>query len=167
MSFDTSIERVKKNEGGYVNDPRDPGGETNWGITVGTARAYGYVGAMIDMTWDQAKDIYRRGFWDLVHADTMPPILQFQVLDFAVNSGISTAIRKLQDAAGVADDGKWGSHTMAAVVAMNPVVLTFRFLARRQRFQTKLKNWPVAGAGWANRNADDMDYAADDLLSTT
>lgn len=58
-NFDKAIERVVKHEGGYVNHPKDPGGETNWGITRNTATAVGYKGSMRNMTSEQAIAIYR------------------------------------------------------------------------------------------------------------
>ena len=167
MNFDQAIERVLTNEGGYSNDLNDGGGETNWGVTFAVARQYGYQGAMRDMTRDQAIAIYRVGFWQRVHADELPLLLAFQALDFGVNCGIDTAVRKLQAAAGVADDGKWGPITRAAVQAMPPVALTFRFFAEELDYRRKLSKWPRYGSGWTARVANDMRYAATDLLGAT
>lgn len=159
-AFTFSINRVLKIEGGYVNDPTDPGGETNFGISK---RAYPNLNIKT-LTRDQAVQIYWTDFWQLIKADAMPSVLAYQVLDFAVNSGISTALRKLQVALGVADDGHWGPVTQAAVIATQPAVLTFNFLAERLDFMRKLSNWKSAGAGWSARIAEDMRYAAQDLL---
>lgn len=63
MGFEKAIERVLGHEGGYVHHPRDPGGETNWGITRRTAQANGYKGSMRQMTRTQAVEIYRRAYW--------------------------------------------------------------------------------------------------------
>lgn len=62
MSIQQIIEGVIDREGGYVNNPADPGGETNFGITVATARRNGYAGAMRDLTRDQAAAIYVREY---------------------------------------------------------------------------------------------------------
>lgn len=162
MDFETAINRVLKSEGGYTDGKGDPGGETSFGISK---RSYPNVDIKA-LTRAQAVDIYKRDFWVRVRADQMPDVLQFQALDFAVNSGIGTALRKLQSAAGVADDGHWGPVTAAAVKAMDPAVLTLRFLSKRLHFMRRLSNWPIAGAGWAGRIADGMAYAADDLIAT-
>ena len=66
------IERVLSHEGGYANHPKDPGGETNWGVTKRTAQANGYTGSMRAMTRAQAIEIYRKAFWLRYHADKMP-----------------------------------------------------------------------------------------------
>jgi lysozyme family protein len=159
MTFDIAINRVLGNEGGYVNNPADPGGETNWGISK---RAYPNVD-IANLTRDGAVAIYRSDFWDTVHADQMPAALQFQALDFAVNSGVQTAIRKLQAAAGVADDGYWGPVTQTAIAAMNPIALTVRFLAERLDYMRRLSTWGTFGSGWAGRIVADLKFAADDL----
>lgn len=159
MSFDTAFDRVLGNEGGYVNNLDDPGGETNWGISK---RSYPDVDIK-GLTRDGAKDIYKRDFWDRIHADTLSDGIAFQVFDFAVNSGIETAVRKLQAAAGVADDGIWGPHTQAAIAAMSESKLIMRFVAERLDFWRKLSIWPKFGNGWAGRAAQDLRYGARDI----
>ena len=62
ITFDEVFERTIGHEGGYVNNPKDPGGETNWGITIKTARENGYTGSMKSMSRLQAKEIYRVAF---------------------------------------------------------------------------------------------------------
>lgn len=158
MNFDQAFDRLIGNEGGYSNDPQDPGGETNWGISK---RSYPDLDIK-NLTREQAKEVYRRDFWQRASMDEYDPAIAFQVFDFAVNSGIETAVRKLQAAAGVADDGHVGPRTIAAIKAMSVTDLIMRFVAQRLRYWTKLKNWPRDGAGWANRAANDLDYAAQD-----
>lgn len=159
MNFDTAINRVLGSEGGYSNLSSDPGGETNWGISK---RSYPNVDIK-GLTRFQAVEIYHTDFWVRCNCPSMPGPLAFQSLDFAVNSGIETAVRKLQKAAGVADDGHWGPITQKVVNAIDPVVLTLNFIAERLDFMRALSNWPVAGKGWAGRIATDMRYAAQDL----
>ncbi len=158
IRFDEMFDRAVGNEGGYVNDPADPGGETNWGIS---RRSYPALNIK-NLSREAAKGIYRRDFWERAHMDEYHPAIAFQVFDFAVNSGIDTAVRKLQAAAGVADDGHVGERTIAAIKAMSVTDLIMRFVAQRLRYWTKLKNWPHDGAGWANRAAKDLEYAAED-----
>ena len=160
MDFHVAVNRVLKGEGGYTDGKGDPGGETKFVISK---RSYPHLDIK-NLTRDEAIDIYRRDFWDRVHAETMHEDLAYQALDFAVNSGIETAVRKLQSAANVADDGYWGPITQKAVYAMPVAVLLLRFLAKRLEYNTRLSNWHIAGKGWARRAAQNMMYAAEDLL---
>ena len=156
MNFDDAFTRLLGNEGGYTNNPNDPGGETNWGISK---RSYPDVDIK-NLTQEGAKAIYLRDFWNPI-GDAHPAI-KFQVFDFAVNSGIQTAIRKLQAAIGVADDGHWGPASAAALAAMDVNDVLMRFMAQRLRFWVKCTAWPTMGGGWANRAATDLEYAAQD-----
>lgn len=157
--FPELIQRVLAHEGGYVNDPNDPGGETKFGISK---RSYPNVDIK-NLTREQAIAIYKTDFWDRVHGDELPPVIAFQALDFAVNSGIGTAVRKLQAAAGVADDGNWGPVTRSAVAAWQPAELALLYLAERLDFMRKLRAWPNFSSGWAARIAENARYAARDL----
>ena len=160
MNFNEAIDRVLSSEGGYVNDPNDPGLETQWGISK---RSYPNVDIK-NLTRDEAKQIYKRDFWDPVANAGIHGDVVFQVLDFAVNSGGSVAVQYLQRAVGVADDGHLGPVSVAAINDTPMPVLLLTYLALRLEFMTKLKNWPHAGKGWARRIADNMLYAAEDLL---
>lgn len=160
MTPEIAIGRVLGEEGGYVNrDPKDdPGGETNWGISK---RSYPDVDIK-NLTKDQAIEMYRRDFWARIHADELPAVLVYPALDFAVNSGVETAIRKLQVAAGVADDGHWGPVTRAAVKAMDPNDLALRYVAERIDYMRKLKNFLANASGWMARIANVLRFAAQD-----
>jgi len=162
MTFDQAFERLIGHEGGYVNHPDDPGGETNWGITLRTAREAGYTGDMRSLTRDQAKEIYRTAYWGRARADQYDGAIAFQVFDAAVNHGIGNAIRFLQRAAGVADDGAVGPMTLGAIKAMPVTDVLARFNAERLEFYTKLSTWPTFGKGWARRVAGNLRYAAED-----
>lgn len=156
--FDVCFDRLMGHEGGYSNDPRDPGGETRWGISK---RAYPNVDIK-NLTREAAKQIYYRDFWKTINADKLHDGVAFQLFDFAVNSGISTAIRYFQRAIGVADDGHWGPVSQQRADAMTEQDQMFLILAERLEFMTKLNNWPHASKGWARRIANDMRYAAKD-----
>ena len=158
MNFDIAFDRLMGNEGGYVNNTADPGGETRWGISK---RSYPALDIK-NLTREQAKDIYRRDFWQRASMDQYDPALAFQVFDAAVNHGIETAVRLMQKAAGVADDGHVGPITIAAVKSRSVTDMIFLFIAYRIKFWTKLSTWQTFGRGWANRAADDLIYAAED-----
>lgn len=156
--FDTMIDRVLGHEGGYVNDPRDPGGETKFGIAKRS-----YPSADIkNLTREQAVAIYRADFWNRVQGDKLPPGFVFQALDAAVNHGIGNAVRWMQRAAGVADDGAIGPVTLAAVARADVADLVLNFNAERLAFYTKLSTFDAFGRGWVNRVAGNLRYAAQD-----
>lgn len=158
MTFDEVFDRLVGHEGGYVNDPNDAGGETNWGISK---RSYPNVDIK-KLTRDEAKEIYRRDFWGKINGDKLYDGVAFQVLDFAVNSGIETAVRALQRAIGAADDGHWGPASQAAADKMSEADQIMRLNAERLDFMTRLTNWKFYGAGWARRIAGNLRYGAID-----
>ena len=162
MNFDQAFERLIGHEGGYVNHPADPGGETNWGITLRTARAEGYTGPMRSMTRQHAKEIYRSAYWGRARADQYDGAIGYQLFDAAVNHGIGNAVRFLQRAVGVADDGAIGPVTVAAIKRMSVTDVLAKFNAERLDFYTKLTTWPTFGKGWTRRVAGNLRYAAVD-----
>lgn len=153
MTFDLAFDRLLGAEGGYSNDPKDPGGETNWGISK---RSYPKVNIK-KLTREGAKAIYKRDFWD-----KLPAVVRFHVFDFAVNSGVETAIRYLQRAVGVADDGNWGPISQKAAAGLSESTIIMCLSAERLNFMTKLSNWPHASRGWVRRIAANLRYGAQD-----
>lgn len=158
MTFDDAFDRLLGSEGGYVNNPQDPGGETKWGISK---RSYPTLNIK-DLTRDEAKAIYRTNFWNRIHADELPDGVAFQTFDFAVNSGIETAIRYLQRAIGVADDGHWGPVSKNRILGLTESDIIMRLNAERLDFMTKLSNWQNASRGWTRRIAQNLRYGAED-----
>jgi lysozyme family protein len=153
MDFTSAFNRLISSEGGYVNDPRDPGGETKFGISK---RSYPDIDIK-NLTLEVAKDIYYRDFW--APLGTIHPTLKFQVFDFAVNSGIQTAVRKLQQAIGVADDGHWGPVSANRLSQLQLTDVLILYLATRLEFMTSLKSFDTYGRGWARRLAANLRYA--------
>jgi len=158
VNFDLAFDRLIGHEGGYVNDPLDPGEETKWGISK---RSYPNVDIK-NLTRKQARAIYRRDFWDRIHADELFDGVAFQVFDFAVNSGIETAIRYLQSAVGVADDGYWGPVSRYAAKSTTESDTIMRLNALRLNYMTRLSNWDHFGRGWARRISRNLQYGAED-----
>ncbi len=156
MGFDLAFDRLIGHEGGYTDGAGDPGGETNWGISQ---RAYPHLEIRL-LTREGAKAIYFRDFWQRIHADELYDGVAFQVFDFAVNSGIETAVRYLQRAVGVADDGHWGPASRQAARTMNETDIILRLNAERLDLMTRLSNWPTASRGWARRIAANLRYGA-------
>jgi lysozyme family protein len=154
MDFDMSFHELLRFEGGYVNHPSDPGGETNWGITVAVARQYGHRGPMKELPIFLAKQIYRQSYWEPCRADELPAIIRYAVFDASVNAGVSQSIKWLQRAVGTEPDGKFGPKTLAAVKAADPQVTLRKILAYRLVFFTSLRTWSTFGKGWIRRVAE-------------
>lgn len=158
LNFDTAFDRLLGNEGGYTAGAGDPGGETNWGISK---RSYPQLDIKA-LTREQAKAIYLRDFWQRGQMDQFDGALAYQVFDFAVNASIETAVRKLQAAAGVADDGHIGPVTVAAIKAMQVPEMLALFTAEVLEFRSNLSTFPTFGRGWTRRAVADIRYAVND-----
>jgi lysozyme family protein len=131
MTIETLLDELIGREGGYVNDPRDAGGETIWGITIATARANGFTGAMRTMTREQAKAIYRSQYWirpRFSEVEVIYPLVAEELLDTGVNMGVRKAGEFLQvalnalnnqgrDYADIGEDGAVGNATLGAIRA--------------------------------------------------
>lgn len=146
-SFDDAFNVVVSSEGGYVNDPKDPGGETKFGISK---RSYPKVDIK-NLTLGQAKAIYKRDYWDKVNGDALPHEVGLIVFDAAVNSGPRIAVEWLQQSVGVVIDGIIGAQTLKAVHAKGTMDCAVELTARRLVFMTHLPTWSHFGLGWSRR----------------
>ena len=164
MGYDRALEFVLAREGGKVDDPKDRGGRTAYGVTQ---RAYdaSRPGKPSRDVWDitplEVIRIYRKGYWEAVQGDTLceaSPHLALAVFDCAVNSGPGRAIRQLQTALGVTADGQFGSKTeeallLAAAKGYGRVVRVL--LAAREVFFRRIVVGDPSQArflkGWLNR----------------
>jgi lysozyme family protein len=160
MNFDEAFALLVDvhHEGGYVNNPADPGGETKYGISKRS-----YPGEDIkNMTLDRAKQLYARDYWGPAGCDALPDVLKFEMFDLAVNTSAPgrpvTAIKLLQQAVGTADDGVIGPRTLLALSSIEPQKVLRHLQARRLRYYTSCRPelWQRFGAGWVNRVADNM-----------
>jgi lysozyme family protein len=158
VAFQAAFRELIGEEGGYVFNPADPGGETKYGISK---RSYPNLNIK-ELTLDLAKAIYYRDFW-LPLGDHASLAVRLEVFDFAVNSGIQTAIRKLQSAIGVADDGHFGPVSRAKLASMPSGNVVLRYLSERLAFMASLSTWPHFGRGWARRIARRMQRASDSV----
>jgi lysozyme family protein len=152
MTFDEAFAALIGHEGGYVNNPADPGGETRFGISKRS-----YPGEDIKaMTLARAKTIYLRDFWAAAGCDGVPDVIRFDLFDMAVNSGVRAAVKCLQGAAGCPQDGLLGPNTLRAVGALDGAQLAARFNGARLQFMASLGTWSTFGRGWANRIASNL-----------
>lgn len=156
QNFAASLAAVLKSEGGKVDDPRDPGGKTNQGITQATFNAWlsshgSQQRDVFTITPDEVSAIYKSRYWDAVDADNLPAGVDYATFDFAVNSGPAKAAMTLQGIVGVAEDGKIGPVTLAAIAKERPVFLITKLCAMRLGFLGRLSTWVHFGTGWTNR----------------
>ena len=161
--FAIALKRVLKHEGGYVNHPSDPGGETNFGITKNTARQFGYSGSMRNIPADIVEKIYQAQYWDAMNCDNFPRLVAFQLFDAAVNHGLLNARKLLQRAVGVKDDGVIGAVSLVAIRNQSAYALVNLFNAERINFYTRISTFNTFGKGWMSRMSENLRYAAEDL----
>jgi lysozyme family protein len=129
--FDQAFEHTIGIEGGYSNNPSDPGGETMYGVTARVARRYGYLGAMRDLPLDRAKDIAKLEYWDVLRLDqiaNVAPGVASELFDTGYNCGTGTSARFLQralnkfnrrqkDYPDTTEDGSIGVGTLSCLFA--------------------------------------------------
>lgn len=155
MSFEACLPIILQSEGGFVDDPHDPGGATNLGITLATLSGWlGRPATIADveaLTPETVAPIYCADYYNASHACSCPPGVDLMVFDEAVNQGVGRAVRSLQHAAGVAQDGLFGPATQAAVNTAHPGALILRIEADREAHYRALPTFPRFGFGWLNR----------------
>ena len=151
--FEQAFIKTIGHEGGYSNDPADPGKETKYGISK---RAHPNED-IPSMTLERAKLIYLRDYWTPAWCHRLPAEVATEVFDAAVNCGVGAAVRFLQRALRVSDDGMVGPITLRAVGECHSIGgLLARFNGHRLMYHTDLKNWPNHGRGWAKRIAKNL-----------
>lgn len=155
-NYEEALRRCLKHEGGYGNHPDDPGGPTNFGITLNDYRRFiNKAATAIDvknMTVEQAKKIYRAQYWDAQRCDELPHGVDYAMFDYGVNSGIGRSgkvlrrILSLDDKSSVVTPG-----VVSAAKAKDPAQLVEKICDERLAFLKRLKTWNVFGAGWGRR----------------
>jgi Glycosyl hydrolase 108/Predicted Peptidoglycan domain len=167
-NFDACLTLVLGAEGGFSNDPRDRGGATKYGITIGTltdwrrSRSPDATVALDDvhaLTVEEAKEIYRSRYWNVMRCDDLPGGVDLLVFDFGVNAGPARSARILQEILGVEQDGSIGPVTLNGLNTVTPDKIIRDFSARRLDFYRSLKDFAVFGAGWTNRTNSMLEAA--------
>jgi len=166
LSWDTIVNRTLQEEGGYSNDPDDPGGETMWGITKRVAMINGFMNDMKNMSRDTAIGIYFKEYWTKPRFSDLNPALGFQLFDFGVNHGQGGATKILQNILKVSADGQIGNQTLAAVSGWNLPSLMFAFVAARQNYYLNSPMYGHDGKGWLSRCTQCLNWASQDLLAS-
>jgi uncharacterized protein (TIGR02594 family) len=158
-TYDDALRRLLVHEGGYSNHPSDPGGPTNFGITIADYRAYVKPDATADdvrnMTVDDAKRIYRKRYWDAQRCDELPAGVDYSLFDYGVNSGIGRSGKVLRRVVGVPDNtSAFTDQVLAYARVRDPKVLVAAVCDERLAFLKSLRTWPVFGRGWGTRVAE-------------
>ena len=154
-NFEAALAHVLKSEGGYVNNPADPGGMTNLGCTKAVWEEFvGHPVSETDMrelTPADVAPLYKRKYWDKVAGDDLPAGLDYCVFDAAINSGPGRAAKWLQEVAGVKADGSIGPATLKAIDAFSPLEIIAQYNDKRLQFLESLPTFATFGKGWSNR----------------
>ena len=154
-NFDKCFQLVLQHEGGYVNDPRDPGGRTNMGVTQRAWEAYLNRDVteteMRTLTPNIIKPFYRAMYWDKIKGDDLPSGVDYAAYDLAVNSGVGRAAKYLQEIAGVVADGIIGPKSLKAIQAHDPLKMADAICDMRLDFLKRLPTFETFGKGWSRR----------------
>jgi len=154
-TFAKAMPHVFTEEGGYVDNPKDPGGATNLGITISTLSAWEGRNVTKDevkaLTKAKATTIYHANFWNKIDGDALPAGVDYAVLDFAINSGPARAVKFLQRIVGVAQDGVIGAKTLAAVQKMSADRIINALSDDRAAWLKTLGTFKDFGKGWLAR----------------
>lgn len=162
VGFEDAFAHVLRMEGGYTNDPADPGGPTNLGITLADyARAtqtpitpatrQTLIANLKVITPAEARPIYFNRYWRPAGCPDLPPAVAIFHFDTAVNMGTGTAIRMLQTALMCPIDGEFGPQTKSAAAHADPRSLLAAYADLRRRRYRSLSIFPRFGRGWLSR----------------
>jgi lysozyme family protein len=145
-NFNDCLARVLKDEGGYTNHPADPGGPTNFGITLTDYRLYidpkGLASDVKKMSVEQAAVIYKAQYWDALHCDDLPPGVDYTCFDYGVNSGVGRSRKVLQ-----------------RFKSLSGIQLIDAINNERMAFLRGLNTYSVFGKGWCRRVEGVREYS--------
>lgn len=173
-NFDDCFKKLVVHEGGFTDDPRDPGnkrgdghgnqGSTNHGVTAKAWADYTGKPAPIELmkalTIEDVKQMYRDMYWDAVRADDLPSGLDWSAFDWCVNSGPRPVSKAIQRCVGATADGAIGPKTLATVVEHgDPRKIIHYVFEVRQRYYESLKTFEIYGKGWTRRNKETLEQA--------
>jgi lysozyme family protein len=161
-NFKAVMAEIFRHEGGKSTNRNDPGnwtgGKVGKGVLKGTnmgiaAHAHPNVDIM-NLTQAQAREIYRKQYWDPIKGDLLPPGIDLVTMDPAVNSGVSRGSKWLQSALGVPADGRIGPKTIEAARAADSLKVIRKVCATRIGWLAGLGSWKDFKNGWTRRVAE-------------
>ncbi len=167
-NFEKCLEIILHHEGGYVNHPKDPGGETNLGVTKRVYEEWGGTKDMKDLTVEDVAPIYKKNYWDRVKGDSLPSGLDLCIFDFAVNAGPGRAAKMIQKMIGVTVDGGIGPNTLKAISLYEEEVggvaeVIIEYQKQRQAYYESLSTFDTFGRGWTRR-VDETTVTATEMI---
>ena len=167
VNYDKCLETILHHEGGYVNHPKDPGGETNLGVTKRVYEEFGGTKDMKELTVEDVAPIYKKGYWDKMKGDDLPGGLDLCVFDFGVNAGPGRAAKYLQTQIGTVADGGIGPNTLAKpeeyIRENGEHEAVKKYQEMRQKYYESLSTFATFGKGWTRR-VDETTKLALDLI---
>ena len=157
-NYQASLNHVLQSEGGWSDNPADPGGATMKGITLSTYQKWkGNPHISKDdlkaISDQDVYDLYKQNYWDKVKGDDLPSGVDYAVFDASVNMGVDRASKLIQEAAGVPADGVIGNGTLQVIKNANPIDLINKFSDEKDAFYKSLPTFGTFGKGWLNRVA--------------
>ena len=162
-NYDKCLELILHHEGGYVNHPKDPGGETNLGVTKRVYEEWGGTKDMVDLLVEDVAPIYEKNYWGRTKCDDLPSGLDLCVFDFAVNAGPGRAAKYLQQIIGTTVDGGIGPNTLKAVYNYVEEVgiqgMIEEYQSGRQSYYEQLSTFETFGRGWTRRVSETTEEA--------
>lgn len=154
-NYSKCLNLILHHEGGYVNHPKDPGGETNLGVTKRVYEEWGGTKDMRDLTVEDVEPIYKKNYWNRVKADDIPNGLDLCLFDFGVNAGPGRAAKYLQTMIGTVADGGIGPNTLIALANYIEEVgveqAVYNYQDSRQKYYQSLSTFETFGRGWTRR----------------
>jgi len=164
-NYDECLKTILHHEGGYVNHPKDPGGETNLGVTKRVYQEHGGTKDMKDLLVEDVAPIYKKGYWDRMKGDDLPGGLDLCVFDFGVNAGPGRAAKFLQSMIGTTVDGGIGPNTLAKVEEYiretGEHESVKKYQEMRQKYYERLPTFATFGKGWTRRVEETTKLALD------
>ena len=157
-NWDNCFAMVIKSEGGFVNNPKDPGGMTNLGVTRSAWQ--GFLNRdvteieMRALTPEAVKPFYKALYWDRIKGDSLPSGVDYAAYDLAVNSGPHKAAQCLQEIAGAPVDGMIGPKSLEAIQSCDAKETADAICDMRLEFLKKLSTFDTFGKGWSRRVAE-------------
>ena len=152
--YQECLDKVLKSEGGFVNNPKDPGGMTNLGVTKAVWEEFvGHPVSEADMkalTPEKVAPMYEQKYWRPCYGEVLPRGLDFLVFSMGVNAGAGRSVKLLQQSLGCMADGIIGPATRGVISSSNIANLIVKFSEIRRQYYTSL-NKPMFLKGWLTR----------------
>jgi len=152
-NFKECLELVLKSEGGWVNNPNDPGGETNLGVTKRVWEEYvGHpVESLKNLTKEDVAPLYEQKYWRPTYCEVLPRGLSLLIFSMGINAGSGRGVKLLQSCIGCVADGVIGPRTMELIKSANVADLIQKYSDARRDYYKSLKTFPIFGRGWLSR----------------